>query len=118
MGKVFFSVTLSLDGLIAPQSMAEGGSDDLWIRNAAHANAMARRLAESVRDIPGVRLSRAPEVNSVFVTLPAESIAPLQARSFFWPWDESIHEVRWMTSFDTTAADIDAFASLLRDQLG
>jgi dihydrofolate reductase len=31
MGKVFFSVTMSLDGLIAPQSMAEGGSSDGWI---------------------------------------------------------------------------------------
>ena len=29
-------------------------TDDLWIRNAAHANAMARRLAAATRDIPGV----------------------------------------------------------------
>jgi threonine aldolase len=27
---------------------------DLWLRNASHANAMARRLADGVRDLPGV----------------------------------------------------------------
>ncbi len=89
-------------------------TDDLWIRNAEHANAMARRLADAVRDIPGVRLAREPEVNSVFVRLPADAIARLQAESFFWTWDETVDEVRWMTSFDTTTADIDEFAATVR----
>lgn len=93
-------------------------TDDLWLRNAAHANAMAQRLADTVRPIPGVVLTREPEVNSVFATLPADAIAPLQDRSFFWPWDEAINEVRWMTSFDTTSEDIDTFAALLADELG
>ena len=89
-------------------------TDDLWIRNAAHANAMAQRLAAATRDIPGVTLAREPEVNSVFVRLPAERIAKLQAESFFWTWDETLDEVRWMTAFDTTEADIDAFAATVR----
>jgi threonine aldolase len=89
-------------------------TDDLWIRNAAHANAMALRLAGAVRDIPGVVLAREPVVNSVFVRLPAEAIPRLQAESFFWTWDETVDEVRWMTSFDTTAEDIDAFAATVR----
>jgi threonine aldolase len=93
-------------------------TDDLWIRNAAHANAMAQRLAAATRDIPGVTLSREPEVNSVFVRLPAERIAKLQAESFFWMWDETLDEVRWMTAFDTTEADIDAFAATVRRILG
>jgi threonine aldolase len=89
-------------------------TDDLWIRNAAHSNAMARRLAEATRDIPGVTLAREPEVNSVFVRLPAGAIPKLQAESFFWTWDESVDEVRWMTSFDTTEDDIDEFAAVVR----
>jgi len=89
-------------------------TDDLWIRNAAHANAMAQRLAAATRDIPGVTLAREPEVNSVFVRLPAERIAKLQAESFFWMWDETVDEVRWMTAFDTTEADIDTFAATVR----
>jgi threonine aldolase len=90
---------------------------DLWLANAAHSNAMARTLADAVRDIPGVTLTRAPVVNSVFVTLPHDAIPRLQAQSFFWPWDESIDEVRWMTSFDTTADDIATFAALVRAEL-
>jgi len=89
-------------------------TDDLWIRNAAHANAMAQRLAAATRDIPGVTLAREPEVNSVFVRLPADRIAKLQADSFFWMWDETVDEVRWMTAFDTTEADIDTFAATVR----
>ena len=89
-------------------------TDDLWIRNAAHANAMAQRLAAATRDIPGVTLAREPEVNSVFVRLPADRIAKLQADSFFWMWDETVDEVRWMTAFDTTEADIDAFVATIR----
>jgi len=92
-------------------------ADDLWIDNAAHANAMATRLAAATRDIPGVELTREPAVNSVFVRLPHDAIVPLQRRSFFWTWDEPADEVRWMTAFDTTEADIDAFAAVVREVL-
>ena len=91
-------------------------ADDLWLQNAAHANAMARRLADAVRDLPGVSLTREPVVNSVFATLPAALIKRLQDRSFFWMWDDAANEVRWMTSFDTTAVDVEAFAALVREE--
>ena len=83
---------------------------DLWLRNAQHANDMARLLAGRVAGIDGVRLAAAPQVNSVFVHLPADKIAPLQAWSFFWEWDLSQSLVRWMTSYATTADDVDRFA--------
>jgi threonine aldolase len=86
-------------------------TDDLWLRNAGHANAMATRLADQVAGIEGVTLQRRPEVNAVFVTVPRAALAALQAWSFFWVWDEATTEVRWMTSFDTTEADIDLFAA-------
>ena len=86
-------------------------TDDLWLANATHANAMARLLAERVGVIAGVELQRPPQVNSVFVTVPPTALATLQAWSFFWEWDPAITEVRWMTSFDTTPDDIDRFAA-------
>jgi threonine aldolase len=85
-------------------------TDDLWLDNARHANAMARRLADRVRTIAGVGLRRDPQVNSVFVTVPKAALAPLQEWSFFWEWDPAVTEVRWMTSFDTTPDDVDTFA--------
>ncbi len=92
-------------------------ADGRWLANAAHANAMAVRLADAVRDVPGVELTREPVVNSVFARLPAAAIPRLQERSFFWMWDDAHHEVRWMTAFDTTDDDIDAFTAILRDEL-
>jgi threonine aldolase len=84
---------------------------DLWLRNAAHANAMATRLASHVSDIPGVGVAVAPAVNFVFAQVPASAIVPLQEWSFFWEWDLGISLVRWMTSFATTDADVDRFAA-------
>lgn len=92
-------------------------SDDLWLRSAAHANAMATRLYHATRSIPGVRLDSAPQVNSVFPILPREVIRPLQDWCFFWPWDVATNQVRWMTAWDTTEADVGAFAAGVAEAL-
>lgn len=89
-------------------------ADDLWIRLATDANRRAVQLADAVAGIDGVRLSRRPEVNSVFASLPRPVIEELQAWSFFWDWDVHIDEVRWMTSWATTDADIEAFVAGVR----
>ncbi len=89
-------------------------TDDLWIRGAAHANAMAQRLYAATRDIPGVDYDAPPAVNSLFPCLPVEVIEPLREWCFFWDWDVSRHQVRWMTAFDTTESDVDRFAAGVR----
>ena len=86
-------------------------TDDLWRRNAAHANAMARRLADGVRGAPGVTITQQVEANAVFATLPKNRIAPLQEKFFFYVWDEATSEVRWMTSWDTSPEEVDAFVA-------
>ena len=88
---------------------------DLWLRNAAHANAMAARLAALVTDVPGVRVAVPPAVNSVFAQVPASAIVPLQEWSFFWEWDLETSLVRWMTSFATTDDDVQRFAAGVRE---
>lgn len=89
-------------------------TDDLWLANARHANEMAALLARHAAGIPGVVIERAPEANSVFATIPAAAIAPLQAWSFFWEWDLPASLVRWMTSFVTTAEDVERFTAGVR----
>jgi len=86
-------------------------TDDLWLRNARHANAMARLLADAVADIEGVSVLHPPEVNAVFARLPRAAIEPLADWSFFWVWDAEEDLVRWMCSFDTTEADVERFAA-------
>ena len=85
--------------------------DDLWVRLAEHSNAMGRRLYDATAEIPGVSYAAEPQVNSVFPVLPGAAIEPLQQWCFFWDWDTSRHQVRWMTAWDTTADDVDRFAA-------
>ena len=87
---------------------------DLWRTNAAHANAMARRLADGVRDTPGVSIVYPVQANAVFARLSPRHIEVLQRDWIFHTWEERSSIVRWMTSFDTTAADVDAFLADIR----
>ncbi len=90
---------------------------DLWLRNASHANAMAKRLEKAVASIDGVTVVRPVQANAVFALLPREVSERLQKRFRFYFWNEHTGEVRWMCSFDTTEADIDAFASAIREEM-
>jgi threonine aldolase len=89
--------------------------DDLWKRNALHANKMAQMLYLAIKDIPQLRVTQKVEANGVFCILPEKVIPLLQKEYFFYEWNEEIHEVRWMTSFDTTEEDIGKFVFKLRD---
>jgi threonine aldolase len=88
--------------------------DQLWLRNARHANAMATRLADGIRGVPGVSLWQAVESNAVFARLDPAHIARLQRLWHFYVWDAPAQVVRWMTAFDTTEADVDAFVTDVR----
>lgn len=92
-------------------------SGDLWLRNARQANAMGRRLAEAVRGIPGVEVSRAVEANAVFAVLPKDVADRLRKRFRFYTWNEATGEVRWMCAFDTTEEDVEAFAAALAEEI-
>lgn len=90
-------------------------TDDLWRRNAEQANAMARRLAAGVAGIPGVTVTDEVEANAVFAVLDREVTRTLQEQVAFYVWNESTGQVRWMTSWATTEADVDAFVALVRE---
>ncbi|MDQ3678693.1 MAG: beta-eliminating lyase-related protein [Actinomycetota bacterium] len=85
--------------------------DDLWRRNAAHANAMAARLAQALADVPGVHMTQPAQANALFAVLPVEVTRELQREWHFHMWNETAGEVRLMCSWDTTAEEVDAFAS-------
>ena len=86
-------------------------ADKLWLRNAEQANAMAARLAAGVAEIPGVNLRYPVQSNAVFATLSPEHISVLQQEWTFYIWDEAENVVRWMTAFDTTEEDVNAFVA-------
>ena len=86
-------------------------TDDLWLKNARHANAMATRLYNATKDLDGVTFASPPVVNGMFPIVRADVLDALQAWSPFYTWDPSISQVRWMASFDTTEQDVDRFAA-------
>jgi threonine aldolase len=89
-------------------------TDDLWLRCATQANAMAAQLAKAIDDLPNLTITRPVQTNAVFATLPAAATEELQAEFPFYVWDERMGEVRWMCSWDTTEDDVDDFSSAIR----
>jgi threonine aldolase len=95
--------------------------EDRWLHQAAHANAMAQRLAAAAGAIDGVEITQAPQANAVFARLGRPVIEQLTSWSPFYVWAPGPDfagtgavprdEVRWMTSFDTTPDDVDRFVA-------
>ncbi len=98
--------------LAAPWAGVLGGG--AWLRHAAHANAMARRLAEGLARCPAARVLHPVQANSVFLDLPAGAADALRARG--WVFYSFIGGGgRLMCSWDTAAADVDALLADLAE---
>jgi threonine aldolase len=76
-------------------------SNELWKKNAAHANRMAKLLEAQLKE-SGVQLTQSVDANGIFALMTAEVIEELQKEHFFYVWNEKTNEVRLMCSFDTT----------------
>ena len=88
-------------------------TNELWKKNAAHANAMARLLAESLRGNARVKIVESVDANVVFAQLAPESILKIREHIHFYTWSERESIVRWMTAFDTRPEEVHAFAVLI-----
>jgi threonine aldolase len=99
-------------------------ADDLWIDTAIHANAMAARLADRIAASGKARLAWRPEANEVFGIMSEEVAKSLRAKgAVFHAWKrphgfaDQIGEnetlCRFVTSFATTAEEVDRFGDLL-----
>jgi threonine aldolase len=88
--------------------MLESGA---WLRNADHANRCARRFAEAVASIPGVRIAQPVEANAVFLMACEEILNSLRARG--WSFYTFIGgAARFMFAWDSDSERAD---SLIRD---
>jgi len=86
-------------------------SDDLWLRNANHANAQAARLAEGLQALAGVEVTAPVEANEVFAALPRALVEGLQAKGFvFYVWHDAgpAPLCRFVTAFDSRPEDVAA----------
>ncbi len=98
-------------------------SDDLGLRSATHANAMTARLRSALEAhiaagrLTGLAFTQDSPANAIFATLPVDAADRIRARVRFYDWDRSRGEVRWMTAWDTTEADVDEFVAVLLAEL-
>jgi threonine aldolase len=96
------------------QGVLESGA---WLRHAAHANTMARRLAAAIGTVARVKLARPVEVNGVFVEMGAGIAAAMFAMGWhFHTLAGAGH--RLMCSWATSEADIEAFVNDLQRVVG
>jgi Threonine aldolase len=86
--------------------------DGAWLRNAAHANASAKRLGEGLASIPGVKLRFPVEANGVFAELPDGLAEALLERGWHFYAFTDVDAWRFMCSWNASDEAIDA---LLRD---
>ncbi|MFC8796314.1 threonine aldolase family protein [Promicromonospora sp. NPDC057138] len=136
---------LALLGEPGAPTPGTGESAPLWLRNAAHSNAMAARLRAGLEaagltgtggsgglDVPGprssdgdqrrlVRITSPTEANTVLATLPRAAADRVRARARFYDWAPGEKadrvEVRWMCAWDTAEADVDELVRAVADAL-
>lgn len=87
--------------------------NELWLKNARHANHMAQLLKQRLNKIPKIKLNQEVQANMLFVQFPLHVLEPLQKQYDFYILNEQSQEARLVTSFDTIQDDIDGFANLL-----
>lgn len=98
--------------------------NDLWIRLATHANAMADRLASGIETSRDLKIAWQCESNELFVTMSKTMATRLEeqgANFYAWPVpaefasqvsaDEGLY--RFVTSFATEQKDVDEFLKLI-----
>jgi threonine aldolase len=93
-------------------------TNDLWRRNAEHANRMAQLLETEVKKLSQVKIVYPVEANGVFTQIPRAAIEKIQERYFFYVWSEEECVVRWMCSFDTTEEDVLRFVEFVAECVG
>jgi threonine aldolase len=89
-------------------------TDDLWLRNARHANAMAQRLRERIADV--VEIVRPVDANMLFVRFSNQQRDALFADGFqFFDWPIFGRDVyRLVMGFATSEQAVDEFGAAIR----
>lgn len=88
--------------------------DELWRKTAGHANQMARLLAEGLKPVSQITITKPVDANVVFAQLPLAWNEPLMQHMPFYVWQEHTNEVRLMCAWDTTPEEIAGFIAAVQ----
>ena len=91
-------------------------SDDVWLRNARHANKMGKKLSEGLNNHSDIKLAYPTEANEVFATFPRNKIEHLNSKGYKMNEDELDGKaVRLVTAWNTKDSDVDELIETLKD---
>ena len=90
-------------------------TDDLWIRNARHANLMAKKLSEGLNSFSNIELAYPTQSNEVFVHLPRELIDYLNNAGYDINEEELDGKaVRFVTAWNSELKDVDRLLAVIK----
>lgn len=87
--------------------------DELWRTLALQANEKAQEIASIIKTIPQLSLNYSVETNQIFFTAPKSWIPHIQDEIFCYVWDQEKNEIRFITSWNTSAEDVRDIKSIL-----
>ena len=88
--------------------------NNLWKKNAEHANEMAQYLKNKIDKISKVKIVQKVEANMVFTSIPKKYLQQLRKKFFFHITDENASIARLMCSFNTKKESIDELVNNLK----
>jgi len=91
-------------------------SNDVWLRNAKHANKMGKKLSEGLAHYSDIKLSYPTEANEVFAKFPRKMIEHLNAEGYKMNEEElDGKSVRLVAAWNTQDKDVDELLDTLKN---
>jgi threonine aldolase len=90
-------------------------SNDVWLKNAKHANKMGKKLSEGLNIHPDINLSYPTQANEIFATFSRNKIDHLNSEGYTINEDEwDGKAVRLVTAWNTQESDVDQLLETLK----
>ena len=91
-------------------------TNDVWLRNARHANKMAAKLSQALDKIPDIELAYPTESNEIFAHMPQKTISSLNELGYKVTEGELDETAppRFVTAWNTQESEVDDFVSAIK----
>ena len=90
-------------------------SNEVWLKNAKHANAMGKKLSQGLQLHKNIELAYPTDANEVFVKIPKDIIDQFNSLGYKINDEEWENKaVRLVTAWNTSPSDVESFLSIIK----
>ena len=90
-------------------------TNEVWLRNAKHANAMGKKLSQGLDQHKNIELTYPTDANEIFVKIPKDIIDQLNSEGYTINDDEwDGNAVRLVTAWNTEPSDVENFLNYIQ----